>query len=140
MGPLGPAAAAVTAARLLLDRRPGLGTARQGVVDGPSGSGKSTFARMWEEQIRAAAVPVTGVSSDVLATWDDAFDWWSRFDTGVLGGWRAVSRAGSGSPTGHPGPSSGCMARGAAGRRADRRGRLLAAGPGWVVGERAGLA
>lgn len=85
MGPLGPAAAAVTAARLLLDRRPGLGTARQGVVDGPSGSGKSTFARMWEEQIRAAAVPVTGVSSDVLATWDDAFDWWSRFDTGVLG-------------------------------------------------------
>jgi uridine kinase len=82
---LGPVAAAVTAARLLLDRPAGLGGVRLGVVDGPSGSGKSTIAQLWAREVLLAGAPSVSVfSSDVLATWDEPFGWWSRFDTGVL--------------------------------------------------------
>jgi hypothetical protein len=82
----GPASAAVSAARLLLDRPPGLGTVRLGVVDGPSGSGKSTFAQLWAHEVLLAGSPSVSVfHTDVLATWDEPFEWWSRFDTGVLG-------------------------------------------------------
>ena len=83
---LGPVAAAVTAARLLLDRPAGLGAIRLGVVDGPSGSGKSTIAQLWALEVLLAGAPSVSVfSSDLLATWDEPFGWWSRFDTGVLG-------------------------------------------------------
>jgi uridine kinase len=83
---LGPVAAAVAAARLLLDRPAGLGGVRLGVVDGPSGSGKSTIAQLWAREVLLAGAPSVSVfSSDVLATWDEPFGWWSRFDTGVLG-------------------------------------------------------
>ena len=75
---------AEAAAGLLLDRAPRLGAVRLGVVDGPSGSGKSTFAAVWAAELRAAGVPVTVFSSDLLATWDDPFGWWPRFDAGVL--------------------------------------------------------
>ena len=55
------------------------------MVDGPSGSGKSTFAASWADALRTAGTPsVTVFSSDLLATWDEPFDWWQRFDAGVL--------------------------------------------------------
>lgn len=73
------------AARLLLDRPPGLGRTRLGVVDGPSGSGKSTFAPAWAQAVRDAGCESAMVfSSDLLATWDDPFGWWAPFDAGVL--------------------------------------------------------
>lgn len=76
---------AARAARLLLDRPPGLGAVRLGVVDGPSGSGKSTFAQLWAQSLAAANCGSVAVfSSDLLATWDDPFGWWDAFDTGVL--------------------------------------------------------
>jgi uridine kinase len=78
----GPVAA--SAARLLLDREPLLGRVRLGVVDGPSGSGKSTFAAAWAAALQAAGSTVTVFSSDLLATWDEPFGWWDRFDAGVL--------------------------------------------------------
>ena len=81
-----PARAAAAAARLLLDRSPRLGAIRLGVVDGPSGSGKSTFARLWaHEVLLAGASAVSVFSSDVLATWEEPFGWWPRFDAAVLG-------------------------------------------------------
>ena len=76
----------MVAARLLLDRPPELGAIRLGVVDGPSGSGKSTFARLWADQVLLAGAPSVSVfSSDLLATWEEPFGWWPRFDAGVLG-------------------------------------------------------
>jgi len=76
----------MAAARLLLDRPPGLGAIRLGVVDGPSGSGKSTFARLWAHEVLLTGAPTVSVfSSDVLATWNEPFDWWPRFDADVLG-------------------------------------------------------
>ena len=55
------------------------------MVDGPSGSGKSTFAAAWADALRTAGTPSVAVfSSDLLATWDEPFDWWQRFDAGVL--------------------------------------------------------
>ena len=82
---LGPVQAAVVAARLLLDRPPGLGAIRLGAVDGPSGSGKSTFAHLWAQEVLLAGAPSVSVfSSDVLATWEEPFGWWPRFDTGML--------------------------------------------------------
>ena len=73
------------ATTLLQDRQPGLGGTRLGVVDGPSGSGKSTFARLWVEVVRErGARSVALFSADLLATWDDPFGWWARFETGVL--------------------------------------------------------
>jgi energy-coupling factor transporter ATP-binding protein EcfA2 len=77
--------AATTAARLLLGSPPRLGRTRLGVVDGPSGSGKSTFAQHWAGAVRSAGCPsVIVFSSDLLATWDDPFGWWTAFDDGVL--------------------------------------------------------
>ncbi|WP_205850003.1 uridine kinase family protein [Nakamurella flava] len=70
---------------LLLSRPPGLGPVRLGVVDGPSGSGKTTFAAAWARELRgrgAGTVEVFG--SDLLATWDDPFDWWPAFAARVL--------------------------------------------------------
>ena len=82
---LGPVQAAVVAARLLLDRPPGLGAIALGAVDGPSGSGKSTFAHLWAQEVFLAGAPSVSVfSSDVLATWEEPFGWWPRFDTGML--------------------------------------------------------
>ncbi len=79
------AGAAERASRLLLTSAPTLGGIRLGVVDGPSGSGKSTFARRWARALRPlTAGVVTVFSSDLLATWDDPFGWWDRFDAGVL--------------------------------------------------------
>jgi uridine kinase len=72
------------AAARLLQRRPRLGRTRFGVVDGPSGSGKSTFAAAWGAALREPGRMVTVFSSDLLATWDDPFGWWQRFDAGVL--------------------------------------------------------
>lgn len=70
---------------LLLTRPPRLGTVRLGVVDGPSGSGKTTFAAAWADDLtRRGAGAVTVLGSDLLATWDDPFDWWSGFADGVL--------------------------------------------------------
>ena len=63
---------------------PRLGRVRLGVVDGPSGSGKSTFAAALIGALRAAGGTVSLFSSDLLATWDDPFGWWDRFDAGVL--------------------------------------------------------
>jgi uridine kinase len=79
---IGPVA--TSAARLLLHREPLLGSVRLGVVDGPSGSGKSTFAAAWATALQAVGSTVTVFSSDLLATWDDPFGWWERFDAGVL--------------------------------------------------------
>ena len=73
------------AAATLLDRSPGLGRTRLGVVDGPSGSGKSTFAGHWARDLRARGVSVAVFSSDLLATWADPFGWFDRFDAQVLG-------------------------------------------------------
>lgn len=73
------------ASDLLLSRPPGLGRVRLGVVDGPSGSGKTTFAAAWAADLRgrsAGSVAVFG--SDLLATWDEPFDWWAGFERGVL--------------------------------------------------------
>lgn len=72
------------AAQLLLDRPPGLGRVRLGVVDGPSGSGKSTFARAWAQALTGAGAAVAVFSADLLATWDDPFGWWDAFEDGVL--------------------------------------------------------
>lgn len=70
---------------LLMDRQPRLGAVRLGVVDGPSGSGKTTFAAAWAEHLtRRGAGAVAVLGSDLLATWDDPFDWWVRFEQGVL--------------------------------------------------------
>jgi uridine kinase len=72
------------AARLLLERAPRLGRVRLGVVDGPSGSGKSTFGAAWVTALQAAGCAASLFSSDLLATWDEPFGWWERFDAGVL--------------------------------------------------------
>lgn len=77
---------AARATSLLLDRPPRLGRTRLGVVDGPSGSGKSTFARHWVNALAdAGCVSSALFSSDELATWDDPFGWFDRFDDQVLG-------------------------------------------------------
>lgn len=107
-----PEDATATAARLLLAGTPRLGAVRLGVVDGPSGSGKTTFAAAWASAVAAAGrgtvvtlvdenerAPAPGMrisvlSTDLLATWDDPFDWWGRFDAGVLGP-LAAGRAGT---------------------------------------------
>ncbi len=74
------------AADLLRGRPPGLGRTRLGVVDGPSGSGKSTFAERWVQVLRKSGCgSVFLFSSDLLATWDDPFGWWDRFDGQVIG-------------------------------------------------------
>ena len=73
------------AAALLLTRPPNLGATRLGVVDGPSGSGKSTFAELWVRALeRTSRGAVALFSADLLATWDDPFGWWNRFDIEVL--------------------------------------------------------
>lgn len=80
----GPAARR-QATDLLLSRPPGLGAVRLGVVDGPSGSGKTTFAAAWARELRGRGVGTVEVfGSDLLATWDDPFDWWPLFAAGVL--------------------------------------------------------
>lgn len=81
-----PVAAALhRAGDLLLTRPPGLGSVRLGVVDGPSGSGKTTFAAAWADELRRRGVGAVEVfGSDLLATWDDPFDWWAAFETDVL--------------------------------------------------------
>jgi len=73
------------ATTLLLTRPPGLGRIRLGVVDGPSGSGKSTFAEHWRIALREAGLSCALFSSDLLATWDDPFGWFDRFDDQVFG-------------------------------------------------------
>jgi len=79
------AALAEHASTLLLDRPPGLGRTRLGVVDGPSGSGKSTFAELWVQVLRGRGNgSVALFSADLLATWLDPFGWWDRFDAEVL--------------------------------------------------------
>ncbi len=73
------------ATALLLDRPPRLGRTRLGVVDGPSGSGKSTFAAQWATALAAAGCRSSALfSSDELATWEDPFGWFERFDDQVL--------------------------------------------------------
>ena len=74
------------ATALLLDRPPRLGRTRLGVVDGPSGSGKSTFARRWTGALTGAGCRSSALfSSDEMATWEDPFGWFDRFDDQVLG-------------------------------------------------------
>ena len=69
----------------MLDAPPRLGGTRLGVVDGPSGSGKTTFAQDWAAAVRSAGCESVAVfSSDLLATWDEPFGWWTAFDDGVL--------------------------------------------------------
>ena len=73
-------------ASLILRRPPRLGAVRLVAVDGPSGSGKTTFAAGLAAHV--AAMPehptVRVVSTDLLATWDDPFGWWSVLDSCLL--------------------------------------------------------
>ncbi len=81
---------AAAAAQLLTHTAPRLGDIRLGVVDGPSGSGKSTFAQAWARACEpVSSGPVALLSTDLLATWDDPFDWWDRLEDSVL---RPLSR------------------------------------------------
>ncbi len=122
-----PAQAASVAAQLLLDRPPGLGAIRLGVVDGPSGSGKSTFARLWAHEVLLAGTGTVSVfSSDLLATWEGPFDWWPRFDAGVLGPLAARDgRQGAGDRLVDRDAATGGMAGRSADLGADHRGSVL---------------
>ena len=76
---------AVEATTLLFDRPPRLGGTRLGVVDGPSGSGKSSYALEWMRALGDAGCSSLALfSSDEMATWQEPFDWFDRFDQQVL--------------------------------------------------------
>ena len=54
------------------------------MVDGPSGSGQEHLRAALTGALRAAGGAASLFSSDLLATWDEPFGWWERFDAGVL--------------------------------------------------------
>lgn len=80
-----PDPACLVVAGLLRDRPARLGAVRLVTVDGPSGSGKSTFAAELAAWLGRDGVDVALVSTDLLATWDDPFDWWPHLESGLLG-------------------------------------------------------
>ena len=62
-------------------REPQCGRVRLVAIDGPGGAGKSVFAGRLAMAIDGAPV----VATDDFAAWDNAIDWWARFERDVLG-------------------------------------------------------
>lgn len=67
-----------------MKRPPRLGSVRLIAIDGPSGSGKTTFAAALAARLRTPGHIVQVLSTDLLATWEDPFDWWPAMESGVL--------------------------------------------------------